>query len=121
MVLVGITQASPLTKRDNVGDATYYDAGLGACGIWNSGTDFIVAVSAQYFDTFPGYTGGNPNENPLCGRTLQANYKGRVINLQVTDRCVGCAYGDIDLTRTAFAVLADLDVGRLHGVSWKLL
>jgi len=28
-------------------------AGLGACGITNNKTDFIVAVSTTLFDTFP--------------------------------------------------------------------
>lgn len=33
--------------------ATFYAPGLGACGITNTAEDFIVAVSAQFFDTFP--------------------------------------------------------------------
>ncbi|KAF8994182.1 RlpA-like double-psi beta-barrel-protein domain-containing protein-containing protein [Cyathus striatus] len=121
VALVGMVNAAPFEKRDNVGDATYYNAGLGACGIWNSDADYIVAVSAQYFDTFPGYASGDPNSNPLCGRYLQANYQGRSVTVRITDRCVGCAYGDIDLTPAAFQQLADQSVGRLHGVTWNLL
>lgn len=33
--------------------ATFYTPGLGACGITNTVNDMIVAVSAQFFDTFP--------------------------------------------------------------------
>ncbi|KAF8994155.1 RlpA-like double-psi beta-barrel-protein domain-containing protein-containing protein [Cyathus striatus] len=121
MALASIAQAAPVGKRDIVGDATYYYPGVGACGITNTNADFIVAVSAQYFDTFPGYAGGNPNNNPVCGRSIQANYQGRSVTVAVTDRCVGCAYGDIDLTPAAFGQLADLSVGRIHGVSWNLL
>ena len=32
---------------------TFYDIGLGACGIFNSGNDRIAAVSWQLFDNFP--------------------------------------------------------------------
>lgn len=49
--------------------ATFYEAGLGACGISNTDADFIVAIDAQTFDTFPG-AGANPNASvprpPLC-------------------------------------------------------
>jgi hypothetical protein len=40
---------------------TYYETGLGACGIYNTDSDFIAAASASYFDNFPGAT-ANPNE-----------------------------------------------------------
>jgi hypothetical protein len=50
--------------------ATWYNPGLGACGISNSDSDLIVAVSATTFDQFPGAT-GNPNNNPICNRGIQ--------------------------------------------------
>ncbi|KAF8994158.1 plant expansin [Cyathus striatus] len=121
IAMAGVARASPLEKRDNVGDATFYDAGLGACGKVNTNSDLIVAVSASFFDTFPGYNGANPNNNPVCGRTLQATYQGKTISVKVEDRCAGCAFGDIDLTPTAFAELAALSVGRIHGVTWHLV
>ena len=31
---------------------TYYDAGLGACGIVNANTDYIAAVSKEVFDGY---------------------------------------------------------------------
>ncbi|KAF8978308.1 RlpA-like double-psi beta-barrel-protein domain-containing protein-containing protein [Cyathus striatus] len=115
--------AVPLENRaaDITGDVTYYDAGLGACGIQNTNSDFIAAVSTQYFDSFPGYNGVNPNSNPLCGRNIQVAYQGRTVTVAVTDRCGGCAYGDLDLTPTAFSQLADLSAGRLHGATWDLV
>ncbi|KAF8997412.1 RlpA-like double-psi beta-barrel-protein domain-containing protein-containing protein [Cyathus striatus] len=123
IALAGIANASPVEERaaDITGDATYYDAGLGACGITNTNADYIVAVSTKYFDTFPGYQGGNPNKNPLCGKNIRATYQGKSVTVKVTDRCGGCAYGDIDLTPTAFSKLAPLSVGRLHGVTWNLV
>jgi hypothetical protein len=32
---------------------TYYQPGLGACGAYNSPTDYIVAVAAATFDSYP--------------------------------------------------------------------
>ncbi|CDO73844.1 Distantly related to plant expansins [Trametes cinnabarina] len=100
--------------------ATFYEAGLGACGIFNTDADFIVAIDAQTFDNFPGAT-GNPNTNPICNRQITATTAdGKSVTVTVTDRCAGCAPGSIDLTPTAFQQLASLDVGRLHGVTWTL-
>jgi len=36
---------------------TYYETGLGACGIYNVDSDYIVAVAAQTFDSYPYVTG----------------------------------------------------------------
>ena len=33
--------------------ATYYTTGLGACGITNTDSDYIVAVSHDLFDNYP--------------------------------------------------------------------
>ncbi|KAI8992737.1 RlpA-like double-psi beta-barrel-protein domain-containing protein-containing protein [Trametes punicea] len=122
-VLIAVVSAAtvalsqPLT---GTGDATFYEAGLGACGIFNTDADFIVAVDAQTFDTFPGAT-GNPNTNPICNKQLTATTTdGKSVTLTVTDRCAGCGPGSIDLTPTAFQQLAPLSVGRLHGVTWTL-
>ena len=54
------------------GDLTYYSPGLGACGITNNDGDYIAAASHILYDSFPGYAGGNPNNNPVCGRSLTA-------------------------------------------------
>lgn len=51
----GLSMLTPFSPA-----ATFYEAGLGACGISNTDADFIVAIDAQTFDTFPG-AGANPN------------------------------------------------------------
>ena len=57
--------------------ATYYSTGLGACGVTNTDTDYIAAVSHTLFDNYPGYTSGNPNSNPICNKKVTANCKSR--------------------------------------------
>jgi hypothetical protein len=32
---------------------TYYETGLGACGEYNTNSDYIVAVATQTFDSYP--------------------------------------------------------------------
>jgi len=101
------------------GQATFYGTGLGACGITNKDTDYIAAVSMLLFDGFEGYTGGNPNNNPVCGKKIKANYQGKSVTITVTDRCVGCKMYDLDFAPKAFDQLADEALGRLSGMTWS--
>lgn len=101
------------------GDATFYATGLGACGITNADTDYICAVSHLLFDGFDGYTGGDPNNNPVCNKKLKATYQGKSVTVTVTDRCVGCAMYDLDFAPSAFDQLADEALGRLKGMTWE--
>ncbi|KAF8198919.1 expansin family protein [Pholiota molesta] len=100
------------------GQGTFYATGLGACGITNTDTDHIAAVSHLLFDNFPGYNGVNPNENPLCGRTITATYQGKSVTVALTDRCTGCALTDLDFSPSAFNEIADFAVGRISGMTW---
>lgn len=105
----------------HTGEATFYATGLGACGITNTDTDFIAAVSHTFFDSYPGYNGANPNNNPLCGRKVTANYKGKKVTVAITDRCEGCAEFDLDFSPKAFTKLADQSLGRLQGMTWSFV
>jgi hypothetical protein len=100
------------------GDGTFYATGLGACGITNNDSQHIVAVSRLLFDTFPGYSGVNPNTNPVCGRHVTASYQGKSVDLVITDRCEACKITDLDMAPSAFDELADPSVGRIHGMTW---
>ncbi|EKM52556.1 uncharacterized protein PHACADRAFT_261057 [Phanerochaete carnosa HHB-10118-sp] len=108
------------TDETNSGDGTWFEPGLGACGFTNSASDFIVAVAEGFFDTYPGYNGVNPNDNPICGRQITANYNGQSVTVEVVDRCTGCSTFDLDFSPSAFEALAPLSVGRLHNVEWSL-
>jgi hypothetical protein len=50
--------------------------------------------------------------------TATVTHGGKSIQVQIVDRCVGCAEGDIDLTPAAFAALADMSLGRTD-VTWS--
>ncbi|KAL6304290.1 RlpA-like double-psi beta-barrel-protein domain-containing protein-containing protein, partial [Sparassis latifolia] len=98
---------------------TWYETGLGACGITNTDANPIVAVSKLLFDTYPGYTGSDPNSNPVCNKQIAASYGGNTVTLTVTDRCEACAETSLDLAPSAFEVLAPLGSGRLTGMTWQ--
>lgn len=82
-----------------------------------------------------GYKGGDPNQNPICGRKITATCeyaliswhlsstdhlsdKGKSVTVAITDRCVGCAITDLDFSPAAFNELASPDAGRLTDVKW---
>ncbi|KAG8760567.1 hypothetical protein FRC11_000242 [Ceratobasidium sp. 423] len=123
------TSAKPTATSDDdsgsssggtyTGQATYYDTGLGSCGITSTNSDYIVAVSHLLYDGFNGYTGGDPNSNPICGKKIKANYQGKSVTVTVVDRCTGCALRDLDFSPTAFTQLADQSLGRLDGMTWS--
>jgi expansin (peptidoglycan-binding protein) len=99
------------------GQATYYATGLGACGITNTDSQYICAVSELLFDVYPGYNGVNPNTNPVCGQQITLTYNGKSITVTVTDRCTACATTDLDLSPSAFSDLAAESVGRFD-MTW---
>lgn len=107
--------ASSLAE-EHYGEGTYYDTGLGACGIVNVDTDYIVALSHSLFDQYT--PNGNPNRNTLCGKKINAHYQGKTVQVTVTDRCEACAYNDLDFSPSAFKLIADQSLGRIK-ISWE--
>ncbi|KAL4991240.1 RlpA-like double-psi beta-barrel-protein domain-containing protein-containing protein [Aspergillus falconensis] len=100
------------------GDLTYYDPGLGSCGITSTSSEKICAVSHVVFDA--ALTSGNPNENPLCGLKLRIRRGERSVDVKVVDRCPGCNVDDLDVSSSVFEELGDLAEGRVT-VEWAWL
>ncbi|KAK4063876.1 hypothetical protein Trihar35433_8584 [Trichoderma harzianum] len=104
------SSTTSLAPRQNFGDITFYNTGLGACGSVNNDQELVAAVSAALFDS-----------QSVCGRSISVNFNGATVNVQVVDRCAGCAFGDIDLSPSAFSALTgSLDAGRVQG-SWDFI
>uniref|UniRef100_A0A8H8CG68 RlpA-like protein double-psi beta-barrel domain-containing protein n=1 Tax=Psilocybe cubensis TaxID=181762 RepID=A0A8H8CG68_PSICU len=81
---------------------------------------FVTAVPGSEFINIGG--DGFPNCDPQsqCHVPLTATVKhgNKSIQVKIVDRCEACAEGDIDLTPTAFAALADMSLGRTS-VEWS--
>jgi len=111
----------PTSTALQTGDGTYYQPGLGACGISSTSSESIVAVSHIIFDA--AQVGPNPNTNPLCGRKIWVTRevtpgkKNVSLEVEVVDRCTGCKASDLDFSLSVFEKLADEWQGRVL-VSW---
>ena len=118
----------PTNSQKFVGDLTYFQTGLGACGETNGQQDLIVSISHFVFDAAGSSsdTGGNSNDNPLCGKMVRASRydeqygEQRSVDLKVADRCTGCQPDDLDTTIGAFERLAPSADGRVD-VTWAWL
>ncbi|KAH0370738.1 hypothetical protein KCU65_g2340, partial [Aureobasidium melanogenum] len=100
------------------GDLTWYDVGMGACGLTSTSDEAIVAISQDIFDNAQ-YKTANPNLNPLCGKYVTITGKdGKTYQAKVVDRCVGCAEADLDLSQGFFNTVTSNGDGRVSGMSW---
>ena len=90
------------------GEGTYYDAnGTGNCSFDASPNDLLVAAmnAADY------------NTAAWCGACLAVSGPNGSVTVRVVDQCPGCAHGDLDLSREAFAMVAPLSAGRV-AIAW---
>ncbi len=106
------------TNQTYSGDGSFYEVGLGACGMTNTDSQLVAALPAAQFDAAT--PAGNPNANPYCNKKMQVTTGGKSVVVTVVDRCAGCATGDVDLSPAAFDQLADPSVGRLP-VTWDYI
>lgn len=105
---LSVANATPV-KRGFGGRATFYATGLGACGDYNSDSDYIVALnSAQYGGVYPG---------PECGKQIQISANGKTATATIKDECPTCNYGDLDLSPSLFNVFATPDQGTFQ-MTW---
>ncbi|KAJ3558469.1 hypothetical protein NM688_g917 [Phlebia brevispora] len=127
-IFAAIATASPalavpaqLVNRQTItesGTASYYDVGLGACGVVNQNSDLIVAIPSDVFNSWPGAT-SNPSSNPICGQKAVITYVGKSVTVTVEDECPLCGPTDIELSLGAFSALADPELGRIS-VTWTV-
>jgi expansin len=81
-----------------------------ACGLPCESNDMWVAINETDF-----------RNSRTCSACMEVSAAGISIIVEVIENCGGaCIEGEIELSRTAFDVLGNLDDGRLD-VSWKLV
>ncbi|PPQ67803.1 hypothetical protein CVT25_009106 [Psilocybe cyanescens] len=81
---------------------------------------FVTAVPGPEFVNIGGDGLINCDLSSQCHVPLTATVKhgDKSIQVKIVDRCEACAEGDIDLTPTAYAALADMALGRTS-VEWS--
>jgi hypothetical protein len=119
----GSSDGNPASGKSFTGEMTYFTPGMGACGHDSSESEHMVAVSMALFDQYT--PNGNPNNNPLCGKTLTiTSPDGSSHEATIWDRCVGCAEADLDMPQSFFDVVTAKDGkpadGRAYGMSWSM-
>jgi hypothetical protein len=119
----GSSDGNPASGESFTGEMTYFTPGMGACGHDSSESEHMVAVSMALFDKYT--PNGNPNNNPLCGKTLSITAPdGSSHEATIWDRCVGCAEADLDMPQSFFNVVTAKDGkpadGRAYGMSWSM-
>ena len=95
----------------HTGIATYYDAtGAGACSFDPSPNDLMVA--AMNNDEY--------NNAAYCGAYVQVNGPKGTVTVRIVDLCPECHTGHLDLSRQAFATIADLPQG-VVSIAWRVV
>ena len=93
------------------GIATYYDAtGAGACSFDPSpGELMVAAMNAEEYDNAA-----------VCGAFLHVIGSKGMVTIRIVDLCPECKAGHLDLSREAFALIAELPQGRVP-ITWQLV
>lgn len=90
------------------GEGTYYDAdGTGNCSFEADPGRMVAAMNAA------DYAGA-----AWCGACIRVSGPDGDVTVRIVDQCPGCAQGDVDLSREAFALIAPLSAGRV-AISWQ--
>lgn len=93
------------------GIATYYDAtGAGACSFDPSPNDLMVA--AMNNDEY--------NNAATCGAFVEVYGPNGTVTVRIVDLCPECLAGHLDLSREAFAKIANPVLGRVS-ISWHVI
>ncbi|MCU0490401.1 MAG: hypothetical protein MUD01_02240 [Chloroflexaceae bacterium] len=93
------------------GRGTFYAAtGDGNCMFGPSPNDLMVAAMNQI----------DYANSAICGAFVEITGPRGVVTVRITDRCPECPKGDIDLSREAFARIAD-PVQGIVPISWRIV
>lgn len=115
-----ITYGPGAAGTSYTGDLTWYQTGLGACGITSTPSDHIVAISEVIYDAYDAEAGSDPNNNPMCGKTVTiTGVDGSPYTATVVDRCTGCDEESLDLSEDFFNMVTNYGNGRVYNISWK--
>lgn len=106
-----IATAPAATNPTHQGIATYYDAtGAGACSFAATPDDLLVtAMNAEEYANAA-----------YCGAYLSVRGPLGTVMVRVVDLCPECRAGHLDLSREAFAQIADPVDGRI-AIIWQLV
>jgi expansin len=116
----------PSSNATHTGQATYYTSadGSGNCSFDPIPGDLMVAA-ISYLDY------SNPVPAAYCGDYVEVTGPKGKITVRIVDKCpdvpdnptnptTGCGYGHLDLSPTAFDMIADHNLGRVP-ITWQIV
>jgi len=102
----------PVEPEIHSGEATYYTFadGSGNCLFDPTPDDLMVGAmnNSDYGDSW------------VCGECVSLTGPDGTIRIRIVDRCPECLPGDIDLSPSAFSLIADLSRGRVP-ITWEVV
>ncbi len=97
---------APLGEEQQ-GIATYYDAdGSGNCSFEPTGDLMVAAMNTPQYAN-----------SAACGQCVDIVGPKGSVRVRIVDRCPECASGHLDLSRAAFARIAEMQQGRVN-ITW---
>jgi len=96
-------------RTTHSGRGTWYHAGHGNCGGWNTDSDLVVAMSKPFYDR---------NGGSNCDQYVKITSNGKTAYGLMVDSCPGCGEGDLDMSPSLFERFASLDTGVIS-ISWS--
>ena len=106
---VGATPTKSLGDMHS-GEATFYRAtGEGNCSFDASDDLMVAAINTKDYATAA-----------MCGAYIAVSGPDGTVTVRIVDRCPGCGQGGLDLSRQAFARIADPVAGRVP-VTWQIV
>jgi expansin (peptidoglycan-binding protein) len=104
-VPAAVPVAVPVGSSVHSGQATFYTS--------RSGSGNCSFPSAPPGDLYVALSPGEYAAAGACGGYLDVTGPHGTVRVKVTDQCPGCATGHLDLSRTAFARIADPSAGQV--------
>jgi expansin len=100
----------PQSDTFYTGDGTFYNAdGTGNCSFDQAPDRMVAAMNTV------DYAG-----SAICGAYVEVTGPKGTVTVRITDRCPECLKGDIDLSREAFALIANPIDGRVT-IRWRVV
>jgi expansin len=106
----GVGGGVPWDDKKHEGEGTYYGAnGSGACSFDPSSDLDVAALNAPDW-----------NGSAYCGGCVDVTGPKGKLRVKIVDLCPECAEGDLDLSESAFAKIAEPAAGRVP-ISWTFV
>ncbi|KAG0174622.1 hypothetical protein DFQ28_004279 [Apophysomyces sp. BC1034] len=105
--LFSLAQALPIKRAEYSGSGTFYNVGLGSCGVTSKDSQPVAALSSDLMQS-----------GQYCGKKITISSGTKSVTVTVVDTCPACSKSDVDLSIAAFKEIGDPSKGRIP-IKWS--